>query len=427
MRNGWLWSSRPGRPALAALALFALLVGCSPATPQASPPAPSSPPSGGAPVAPPTTSASADPIRIGVPLDLTGGSAALGQSEQAGIEVALKQLNGRIAGRPVELIVVDTETVPESGLRATRRLVERDKVDLLIGYLLTPTAYAVRDFIHQSRIPTVMATAASGLSRENKSPYIWRMTPSNFQQGYEPGAKYLQDKLGYKRIIFWGADYAAPHEIHRAAEAVYGANVVKAVWSPLNTTDYSPYLSTIRPGDADAVAAAVFGADGVRLVDQYYNAGLRMPLFGFGSFTSEDVLAGFPLQAVEGVQSSYSYCASLDNAPNKEFVSLFRERTGDIPGDYAYSAYLALQMMARAIEMTNGDVSDPAKIIDALGKVTLENTPTGKQSFDANQGWVTDFFWRTVEVVNGKAVNRCGDRIPQVIDPVREFPTVSGR
>jgi branched-chain amino acid transport system substrate-binding protein len=341
--------------------------------------------------------------------------------------VALKQLNGRIAGRPVELTVLDTESVPESGLRATRRLVERDKVDLLIGYLLTPTAYAVRDFIHQSRIPTVMATAASGLSRENKSPYIWRMTPSNFQQGYEPGAKYLQDKLGYKRIIFWGADYAAPHEIHRAAEAVYGANVAKAVWSPLNTTDYSPYLSTIRPGDADAVAAAVFGADAVRLVDQYYNAGLRMPLFGFGSFTSEDVLAGFPLPAIEGVQSSYSYCASLDNAPNKEFVSLYRERTGDLPGDYVYSAYLALQMMARAVEMTNGDVSDPAKIIDALAKVTLENTPTGKQSFDANQGWVTDFFWRTVEVVNGKAVNRCGDRIPQVIDPIREFPTASGR
>ncbi len=237
----------------------------------------------------------------------------------------------------------------------------------------------------------------------------------------------MKEKLGAKRVIFWGADYAAPREGYRAAKAVFGDALVKEIWTPLNTNDYTPYLSSIRPGEADLVMVAAWGSDGVRIADQYHRSGLRdkIPLFGFASYTSEELLAGYPPEVINGVQSAYVYCSSLDNPANKEFVSLYQERVGQLPGDYAYAAYLGMRMMARAIELVNGDVSNPDKLAEALGRARLENTPTGAHSFDANHGWVTDFFWRKVELENGKPVNKCVDRIPQVADPLKEFPTVN--
>ncbi|HZU08148.1 MAG TPA: ABC transporter substrate-binding protein [Chloroflexota bacterium] len=400
-----------------------VLAACTPAAA----PSPTAVPSGAAaqPAAKPAEQPAAKPIRIGVPLDTTGPLSVQGKAQQHGIEVAYRQLGGQVAGRPLELVHIDSESTPEAGLRVTRRLVERDQVDAIVGYINSATGYSTRDFLHQSRMPTITMAASAGLTRENKSPYIWRMIPSTFQWAYEP-AKYLRDKLGVKRVIFWGADYAAPREGYRAAKAVFGDGIVKEVWTPLNTIDYAPYLSGIRPGDADMVIVAAWGADGVRIAEQYSAAGLkeRLPLFGFASYTSEELLAGFPPDAIRGVQSAYVYCAALDNPANREFVALYRERAGELPGDYAYAAYLSLLMMARAIELVNGDTSDPDRLVQALAQVKLENTPTGTQSFDANQGWVTDFFWRQVDVEGGKPVNRCVDRLPQVADPIREFPTV---
>jgi branched-chain amino acid transport system substrate-binding protein len=369
---------------------------------------------------------SGQPVRIGVPLDLTGNISATGKHQEAGIEVAVKQAGGSVAGRPIELVIIDTEGLPEPALRVTRQMVERDNVDVLVGYLNSASGYAVRDFIHESRKPTVTMAAAAGLTRENKSPYIWRMIPSTFQWSYEP-TKYIKDKLGAKRIIYWGWDLAAGREAYRAVKAVYGDGVVQEIFTPFNTVDYAPYVSSIKPGDADMVVAAVFGADSPRLADQYQRSGLRekMPLVGFGAFTSEEVLPGYAPEAINGVQASYVYCSALDNAANREFVARFKERAGGLPGHYAYASYLGMRMMIQAIEAVGGDTSNPDRLVAALAKAKLENTPTGTHSFDANQGWVSDFFWLKVDLENGQPVNKCVDRLPEVADPIKEFPTVN--
>jgi branched-chain amino acid transport system substrate-binding protein len=375
----------------------------------------------------PAAKADGQPVRIGVPLPATGNFAAVGKHMQAGIDVAVKQIGAKVAGRPIELVNIDTEGAPDPGLRVTRRLVERENVDMIVGYVNSAVGYAVRDFLDQSKKPTITMAASAGLTRENKSPYQWRMIPSTFQWAYEP-AKYMKDKLGLKRIIFWGADYAAPREGYRAAKAAYGDGIVKEVWTPLNTADYAPYLSGLKAGEADAVVVAAWGADGPRIADQYTRTGLRekMPLFGFANYTGEDALPGFAPQAAKDVQASYVYCSALDNPANKEFVALFKERFGDLPGAYSYASYLGMLMAAKAIELTNGD-TDAGKLIQALGRARLENTPTGVQSFDANQGWVTDFFWLKVDLEGGKPVNTCVDRISQVADPVKEFPTAAAQ
>jgi branched-chain amino acid transport system substrate-binding protein len=416
--GSWPLSFRPV-PALIALGL--LLAACTPAAPAPAPAAAPAAADAGA-----SPAAASQPIRIGVPLSATGVFSPAGIHQRAGVEVALKQMGGQAAGRPLELIYVDEESLPEPGLRVTRSLVERDNVDAIVGYVNNATGYATRDYLHQNRKPTITMAASAGLTRENKSPYIFRMIPSTFQMG-DAEARYLKDKLGIKRIIYWGQDYASAREIIRAVKPIYGDDLVQEIWTPLNTSDYAPYLATIQPGAADLVTLAAWGADAVRITDQYHRAGLRerMPLFGYGNFTGEDVLSGFIPEAISGAQHGYVYCSALDNPANQEFTALFKERTGGLPGNYAYAAYLSTRMMGRAIELVNGDVSDPDRLAEAIGRATLENTPTGNHSFDANHGWVTDFFWVRVELENGQPVNKCVDRIPQVADPVREFPTAA--
>jgi len=431
-------ASRRNRGVLGVLvALGFLLSGCGPSAPagsnSASPPkaapAGSSAPAASASAASAPASSSApaatgDPIRIGVPLSLTGTFAATGKQQLAAINVALRDMGNQVANRPVEIVQIDDEGTPEAALRVTRRLVERDNVDVIIGYSSSAVGYATRDFLHEVKKPTISVAAAAGLTRENKSPYIWRIMFSNFQFGYEP-AKYLRDKVGAKRIIFWGADYAAPREGYRAVKEVYGDGIVREIWTPLNTMDYAPYVASIRPGEADFVTIAAWGADGARITEQYHRAGLTMPVYGWGSFTSEDVLPGFSPEAVNGVQSSNIYCSSLDTPANREFVAKFKEQHGDLPGAHAYLSYLGTRLIGKAIEMVNGDVSNPDRLVEALGKARLDDMPTGSQSFDANQALVADFFWLKVELENGKPVNRCVDRIPQVKDPVQEFPVAA--
>src|SRR5262245_251587 len=211
---------RSSWPVPALVALGFLLAACAPTAPAPAPAAaPAGPREAPAPAAtsaaPPAAAVAGQPIRIGVPLSATGIFSPAGLHQRAGVEVALKQIGGQAAGRPLELIHADEESLPEPGLRITRSLVERDNVDAIVGYVTNATGYATPDYLHQSRKPTITMAASAGLTRENKSPYIYRLIPSTFQMG-DAEARYLKDRLGIKRIIYWGQDYASAREIIRA-------------------------------------------------------------------------------------------------------------------------------------------------------------------------------------------------------------------
>jgi len=365
--------------------------------------------------------ASQEPIKIGVMFPLTGPISGQGVPERDAIKLAFDEENDTVAGRKVELLYEDSEGKPDVGLTKTKALVERDKVDILLSELVSSVGAAMAPYVAEQKIPWISTVALDSLTRAQKSPYIFRFVPSTYQ--YATVAAKFTQKLGWKKVYFIGWNAPPGRESADVVKKFYGAdNVIDAQFPNVGTADYAPYLTTMN-AKADGIFAAMWGADAPRMVSQYADYGLnkKMPMFGIASFTSEELLAHMPAQAV-GIQSAYTYCGTLDTPENKKFIDGFKARENALPGSYSYMGYMAAKMVIQALKDIGGKAEDRAAFIDALSKVQVKG-PMGMTSFDEHHGMVADFYQLTIEKgPDGKLQNHCGERIAQVKDPYDIFP-----
>ncbi len=365
--------------------------------------------------------AQAPPIKIGVVFPLTGALANQGIPERDAIKQAFDEENYQAAGRKIELIFEDSQAKPDVGLTKFRKVVEADQVHLLVAELTSTVGNAVASYVNSQRIPWVSTVALAGLTRGQRSPYIFRFVPSSYQYGLA-AAQWLK-KQGWQKVYFMGWDAPPPREAVETAKKVFGAeNVVDAMFSPVGTPDYAPYLAKVDPQKASGLIAAMWGADSSRVTRQYAEYGLkqRLPLFGLAAFTSEEVLAGMPPEA-EGVMSAYTYCGTLDTPENRRFVEGYKARYNALPGSYQYMGYMAAKLILQALKDIQGRAEDKEAFLAALRKAQLRG-PMGMASFDERQGMVGDFYILKVVKKDGRLQNECIERIPQVKDPYDLFP-----
>src|SRR5213593_801217 len=154
-----------------------------------------------------------EPIRIGLLNAITGPLAVNGTEINEGIRLYWEdEMGSQVAGRPVRLIVEDSEGKPDVGLTKTRKLVESDKVHLILGPVSSAVAVAMRDYVHERRVPTLITPApATFLPAEKASPSIFRSAMSSYQQ-QAAGGWYVAAKLNHRRIAVVALDYVAGHE-----------------------------------------------------------------------------------------------------------------------------------------------------------------------------------------------------------------------
>lgn len=362
------------------------------------------------------------PIKIGVMFPLTGPLSSQGRPERDAIKMAFDEENNTVAGRKIELLYEDSAGRPDTGLTKFKALVERDNVHLLLSELTSSVGAAVAPYVIDKKVPWISTVALAALTRSLKSPYIFRFVPSSYQ--FAMVAAENAKKKGWKKAYSIGWNAPPSRESADMVKKIFGAeNVVDVMHPNVGTADYAPYLTKMDASKADGVLAAMWGADSPRLTRQFAEYGLnkKMKLFGIASFTSEEVLAHMPPEAV-GVLSAYTYCGTLDTPENKAFVQNFRSRHNAVPGSYQYMGYMAAKMVIQALKDVKGRVEDKEAFIAALSKVQVKG-PMGMTSFDENRGMVADFFELTVvKGPDGKLVNQCGERIPQVKDPYHLFP-----
>jgi branched-chain amino acid transport system substrate-binding protein len=363
-----------------------------------------------------------DPIKIGVMFPLTGPISSQGRPERDAIKMAFDEENNTVAGRKIELLFEDSAGRPDTGLTKIKALVERDNVNLLLSELTSSVGAAIAPYVNDKKIPWISTVALAALTRSLKSPYIFRFVPSSYQ--FAMVAAENVKKRGWKKAYFIGWNAPPSRESGEMVKKILGEeNVVDAMFSNVGTADYAPYLTQMDPSKADGLLAAMWGADSPRITRQFAEYGLskQMKLFGIASFTSEEVLDQMPPEAV-GVLSAYTYCGTLDTPENKAFVKNYRSRFNSLPGSYQYMGYMAAKMVIQALKDIKGRVEDREAFIAALEKVQVKG-PMGMTSFDQNHGMIADFFELTVaRGPDGKLLNKCGDRIPQVKDPYHLFP-----
>nr|PZN63955.1 MAG: ABC transporter substrate-binding protein [Sphaerobacter thermophilus] len=375
----------------------------------------------------PASSASGEPIRIGVLLTLSGPQGVNGEGNLRGLTLALDQAGMQFGGRPVELIIEDSAGQPEQAITKTRQLIERDRVHLIAGITLSNEAAAVRDILVQAEMPTIVTNAGlQALTRDPamRSPYLFRVSFANGQYD-APAADYAYETLGYRRMVLHAADYAAGHEEMAAFRSRFeqaGGEIVDEVVAPIGTQDFGPYLQRIEQAAADADAVFAFhgtSTDAIRFLVQYQEFGLKdsIPLIPSGADVDQSILPEIG-DAALGLVSGTLYTAYNDTPESQEFVEAFTARhEGILPGLVDYAGYIGGRVIAEALTAIDGEVENKEALLEALKAVEFTG-PAGNFRFHPeSQGPVTTILLCRVEQLDdGTYANIVVDRIPDFDD-----------
>src|SRR4029078_4523444 len=163
------------------------------------------------------------------------------------MQIYFDSINWTVAGRKVEIIKEDDQFNPQIGLQKAKKLIESDKVDLLVGIQASNVALAVLNYMKQQKAFYVVSGAGTDAITWDRSPSLFRTSISAYQLS-TPMANYVYDNLG-KEIVTTASDYAGGRDVIAQFKGPYlakGGKVLKEIWPPLGTTDFSPYLHRMK-------------------------------------------------------------------------------------------------------------------------------------------------------------------------------------
>jgi len=353
------------------------------------------------------------PARIGLLTVKTGPLASGGIQMEQGTTRFLKDRSYTLAGRKIELIVGDTGGNPAGTKTKIQELVERDHVDMILGPLAAFELLAITDYAAQAKMPILSLAAAEDMTQRRPNPYFVRASATS-SQNMHPLADYAAKELKYKRIITLADDFAFGHEQMAGFQRVFedaGGKIVKKLWPPLVTPDYTPYLAQIN--GADAIVQGFAGSNPVKFMKQYQDAGLKLPVLGGSTACDEALMKSFGDEAV-GVISCSAYTGDLDTPTNKRLIDGMVKDYGNIPGIYSAGLYINGLVAEAALEKTGGKTDDREALIRALRGVSLTDTPRGPFTFDHLGNVVGSFFIRKCEKKGDKLVNTTIKTYPKV-------------
>lgn len=357
--------------------------------------------------------AQSKPVRIGLLTVKTGPLAQGGIQMEQGTIRFLKDKNYTLAGRKVELMVGDTGGNPAGTKTKTQELVERDKVDIIFGPLAAFELLAISDYTAQAKVPILSLAAAEDMTQRKPNPYFVRASATS-AQSMHPLADYAAKDLKFKRVITISEDFAFGHEQMGGFQRVFedtGGRVVKKLWPPLVTPDYTPYIAQVS--GVEAVVAGFAGSNPLKFMKQYKDQGLALPVLG-GSVACDDALMKSFGDEALGVISCSGYSADLDTPSNKRFVEGMVRDYGNVPGIYAAGLYINGMVAEAALEKTGGKTDDKDALIKALRSVSLTDTPRGPFRFDHLGNVIGSFYIRKCERKGDKLVNTTIKTYPNV-------------
>ena len=349
--------------------------------------------------------AQAAPVRIGLLTVKTGPLASGGVQMEQGITTFLKQKNYTLAGRKVDLIVGDTGGNPAGAKTKAQELIERDHVDVILGPLAAFELLAITDYIAQHKTPTLSLAAADDMTQRKPNPNFLRASATS-SQCMPPLADYAAKTMKLKRVITITEDFAFGYEQIGGFQRVFedeGGRVLKKLWPPLVTADYTPYLAQLT--GVDAVVQGFAGSNPVKFMKQYADYGLKLPVLGGETAGDDALLKSFGDEAI-GLISSCPYTMDLDTPVNKRFIADMVRDYGNIPGFYAAGLYVNGQVVEAALEKTGGKTEDRQAFIKALRAVQIANTPRGPIHFDHLGTVIGNVYIRRIEKKGGKLVNK---------------------
>ena len=313
------------------------------------------------------------PVRVGLLTVKTGPLAQGGIQMEQGLVRFMKDRSYTLAGRKAELVVADTGGNPAGTKTKAQELIERDHVDMILGPLAAFELLAISDYTAQAKTPILSLAAAEDMTQRRPNPYFVRASATS-AQSMHPLADYAAKELKYKSAITVTEDFAFGYEQMGGFQRVFedaGGRVVKKLWPPLVTPDYTPYLAQLS--GVDVVVQGFAGSNPLKFMKQYRDQGIKLPVLS-GSVGCDDALLKSFNDEPIGVISCSAYTADLDTPSNKRLVEGMVRDHGNIPGIYAAGLYINGMVAEAALEKTGGKTDDKDALIKALRAVSLSDT-----------------------------------------------------
>ena len=361
-------------------------------------------------------------LKIGVLANLEGPFAVPGQDGYRGADMALREMKGMAGGKKIEFVKVSSDATPDKAVAMTRKAVEQDKVQIMIGPLSGDEGIAVKNYAKTKPDITFINGSSGAQATTLADP------AANFYRFNTEGAQWMVGlgehalSKGYKKVFLIAEDYGFPYSQVQGFMASYcakGGKVVDKAWVPLGTKDYGAVVAKI-PKDIDAVVVVLGGSDAVNFLNQYEQAGGSKPMVG-GSITVDQTVLNYKgkrRESLLGTASAGPMADSIDTPEWKKFVADYKAQFKDgfpSPSLFAYLYYINTRATLEALDAVKGDLSNGQKAYRAALQKTNFKGPAGEVRIDANRNGVgTTYITEVAKAADGSYYNKVVKTVPNI-------------
>ncbi len=344
-------------------------------------------------------------LRVGLMLPYTGTFAQLGVAIENGVRLAINEQGGKLGGREIEYFKVDDESEPSKGIENANKLVQRDKVDVLIGTVHSGVQMGIHKVARDSGVLCLIPNAGVHMAtRAQCAPNVFRTSFSNSQPTRALGAAMVAK--GHKRAVWITWKYAAGDEAFEGFKEGYlaaGGTIIKELGLPFPNVEFQALLTEIAALKPDAVACFFAGGASAKFMIDYAAAGLKdkIPLYGSGFLTEGMLEAAGP--AAEGVMTTLHYGDSIETPRNKSFRLEYAKAYKMQPDVYAVQGYDTGLLLVHGANAVNGDLNNKPVLYKAMESVTIDS-PRGKWTMSKSHNPIQDIYLRVVQNKENKVI-----------------------
>ena len=337
----------------------------------------------------------AETVKIGFVTTLTGGAGAIGNDMRDAVELALDHLGRTMSGSDVKMFYEDDTFKPDVGKQKTEKLVKKDKVHFVTGYIWSHVLMASRNSVVGKGPFMISSNAGPGpvagkLCHEDFFSTSWQNDQTTMAMGE------VLNQLGIKNLYIMAPNYAAGKNMVSGVTRTFKGNVVgKDMTKFPAQLDFSAELAKIRSANPDAVFVFYPGKHGLQIIKQYSQAGLQGKIPLYSAFTVDSLNLPRLKELAEGSLMTQFWAPDLDNPVNKRFVADYRKKTGRYPTFYAAQSYDTIMLINSAIEAVGGNLSNKAGMRKAMRKAEFPSI-RGPFQYGNNHFPIQNFYLRKV-------------------------------
>jgi branched-chain amino acid transport system substrate-binding protein len=331
-----------------------------------------------------------DKLRVGLIATLSGPPAVLGQQLRNGFNLAVKTLNGKLGGREAEVIATDDELKPDVAVTKAKGLVERDKVDFVVGPIFSNILQAIMKPVTEGGAILISPNAGTSNFAGRECNANFFVTSYQNDQVFAVSGKYAQD-AGLKKVFLMAPNYQAGRDALAGFKSFFKGEVADEVYVPLNQLDYAAELTKIAAAKPDAIYVFLPGGMGVNFVKQFRQAGLADTVTFLSSFTVDESTLPAQQDAALGFFGGSNWAPDLDTPQNRAFVSAYEKEFGAVPATYAFQSYDAALLIDSAVTALKGNVSNREQVRATMMKADFRSLRGGFK-FNTNHYPIQDFY-----------------------------------